>query len=428
MLRKKGTYNIAKEQVQEIKYKMLNWSKQFGIFLYLDSNDYTNQYSRYECMLGVSDSKLTINSWDELVNHTTQNKDWVLGHIAYDHKNNLESKLSSQHPAGIGFQDLSFFVPEVVCYIASGDTQLQIESASLPPDKVFNAIKAVECKDVALPQLTFALRDTKETYLSKINTLRGHIKKGDCYEINYCVEGYAENAEINTLSVFNQLNSFSKAPFAAYYRLDDKYMMSASPERYLYKRGDQVMSQPIKGTIKRGADKEEDVALVQQLKNSTKDKAENVMITDLVRNDLARSCKTGSIKVDELFGIYTFPQVHQMISTVSGTLEDSDNYLDSIKYSFPMGSMTGAPKVKVMELIEQYEEAKRELFSGTVGYINPDGDFDFNVIIRSLFYNQSSKYLSYQAGGAITYDSDAEEEWNEMRLKAWALEKIFSKD
>ena len=149
------------------------------------------------------------------------------------------------------------------------------------------------------------------------------------------------------------------------------------------------------------------------------------MIVDLVRNDLSRCSETGSINVDELFGIYSFPQVHQMISTVSGTMK-TRAFTDAIRYSFPMGSMTGAPKFKVMELIDKYERSRRELFSGTVGYITPDGDFDFSVIIRSLFYNAATRYLSYQTGGAITYDSNAEQEWEEMRLKAWALERIFS--
>lgn len=202
--------------------------------------------------------------------------------------------------------------------------------------------------------------------------------------------------------------------------------MCASPERYLFKDGVKVLSQPIKGTARRDADVTIDSQIKQELRNSIKDQAENVMIVDLVRNDLARSCETGSVHVDELFGIYSFPQVHQMISTVSGELKPGVPFTNAIHYSFPMGSMTGAPKIKVMELIELYEQQRRELFSGTVGYINPEGDFDFNVVIRSLFYNAATQYLSYQTGGAITYDSDPMKEWEEMRLKAWALERIFS--
>ena len=277
-----------------------------------------------------------------------------------------------------------------------------------------------------LPSLQFKSTTGKDEYLDTIAKLRKHIADGDCYEINYCCEGYSEHVDIEPLQVFNALNTLSPAPFAAYYRRDDKYMMCASPERYLRKAGPKILSQPIKGTARRGENHEQDEAIKERLRKDIKERAENVMITDLVRNDLARSCETGSINVDELFGIYTFPQVHQMISTVSGTLRAQVPFTDAIRYSFPMGSMTGAPKYKVMQLIEKYEQGRRELFSGTVGYISSAGDFDFNVIIRSLFYNEDTKYLSYQTGGAITYDSVAEKEWEEMRLKAWALERIFA--
>jgi para-aminobenzoate synthetase component 1 len=228
------------------------------------------------------------------------------------------------------------------------------------------------------------------------------------------------------LAVFNSLNAVSPAPFAAYYRHGHCAMMCASPERYIRKGGDVVTSQPIKGTARRDSDTHQDEQIKKELFTNIKERAENIMIVDLVRNDLARSCERGSVKVDELFGIYTFPQVHQMISTVSGKLKKEMLLTDTIRYSFPMGSMTGAPKIKVMELIEEYEQSRRELFSGTVGYITPEGDFDFNVIIRSLFYNDVTGYLSYTTGGAITYDSVPELEWEEMRLKARALERIFS--
>ena len=277
-----------------------------------------------------------------------------------------------------------------------------------------------------LPSLQFKSTTGKEEYIETIAKLRSHIADGDCYEINYCCEGYCEHVDVEPLQVFDALNTLSPAPFSAYYRCDDKYMMCASPERYLRKTGSKILSQPIKGTARRYNDNEQDEAIKENLRNDIKERTENVMITDLVRNDLARSCETGSINVDELFGIYTFPQVHQMISTVSGTLKQGVPFTDAIHYSFPIGSMTGAPKYKVMQLIDKYEQSRRELFSGTVGYISPAGDFDFNVIIRSLFYNAGTKYLSYQTGGAITYDSVAEKEWDEMRLKAWALERIFA--
>jgi para-aminobenzoate synthetase component 1 len=149
------------------------------------------------------------------------------------------------------------------------------------------------------------------------------------------------------------------------------------------------------------------------------------MVVDLVRNDLSRICKAGSVKVDELFGIYSFPQVHQMISTISGELETDKDWIDCIEATFPMGSMTGAPKKRVMELIEQYEQTRRGLFSGAIGYVKPTGDFDFNVVIRSIFYNETGKYISFQTGGGITYNSDAELEYEESLLKASAMMKVL---
>jgi para-aminobenzoate synthetase component 1 len=352
--------------------------------------------------------------------------DWVFGHICYDHKNILERKLVSSHPPKTGFPLTHFFVPQTVCYINKEQTMLTIESFD-DPHSIYQAINEVAIEpDAGIPSLLFNKVVGRQQYLDAIGKLRTHIGDGDCYEINYCNEGFCEHAEVEPLAVFNALNKLSPAPFAAYYRLGDQYMMCASPERYLKREGDGILSQPIKGTARRDADAVVDAAIKEQLRNDVKERAENVMIVDLVRNDLARCSETGSIAVEELFGIYSFPQVHQMVSTVTGKLKETTTFEDVIRYTFPMGSMTGAPKYKVMQLIDNYEMSRRELFSGTVGYIAPDGDFDFNVVIRSLFYNSATKYLFYQTGGAITYDSDAEKEWEEMRLKAWALERIFA--
>ena len=258
-----------------------------------------------------------------------------------------------------------------------------------------------------------------------IEKLRTHIRDGDCYEINFCNESFCTDAVIHPLAAFEKLNRLSPAPFAAYYKLADKTLMCASPERYLYKERARILAQPIKGTARRDADSAKDKEQKANLRESLKEQAENVMIVDLMRNDLARFCALGSVHVEELFGIYSFPQVHQMISTISGTLRNGLSPFEALRCSFPMGSMTGAPKVIVMKMIEQYEKARRGLFSGSVGYCSPEGDFDFNVVIRSLFYNRNAKYLSYQTGGAITYGSDAEQEWQEVLLKASALEAVF---
>lgn len=410
---------------------MLNWSKQFSILLFLDSCEYTDKYGRYECLLAVQPVNIVSGSDGDLLDHLfswhQEHGDWLFGHICYDYKNNLEPKLSSNHTTRYDFPLLHFFCPRIVCYINNQRNALTIESIDADPAKVWEAIVQSSAReDETLPSLSFQQSIYRREYLNTVEALRQHIADGDCYEINFCNQGHCKEAVVDPLQVFRKLKDISPAPFSAYYKLDHRHMVCSSPERYLYKDGVKVLSQPIKGTARRETEPEKDLLVKEELRNSIKNKAENVMIVDLVRNDLARSCETGSVTVDELFAIYSFPQVHQMISTVSGKLREQVPFTDAIRYSFPMGSMTGAPKIKVMQLIEQYETSRRELFSGTVGYITPDGDFDFNVIIRSLFYNETEKYLSYQTGGAITYDSDPAEEWEEMRLKAWALERIFS--
>jgi para-aminobenzoate synthetase component 1 len=218
----------------------------------------------------------------------------------------------------------------------------------------------------------------------------------------------------------------SAAPFSALYKLHDKYLICASPERFLAKRENQLIAQPIKGTAARSADAAEDDRLKTMLQNSAKEQAENVMVVDLMRNDLSKVCDSGSVHVDELFGLYSFPQVYQLISTISGTVKNDLSFLEIIQAMFPMGSMTGAPKQRVLELIEQYEPTARGIFSGSLGYLSPDGDFDLNVVIRSIMYNDTARYLSYQAGSGLTFYSDAETEWEECLLKAAAIKKVLT--
>jgi para-aminobenzoate synthetase component I len=428
-----ATYPLATKQVKQIKLRMLDWAGQFNILLFLDNNNYSSAYNGYECLLATGSTEVVAATPDaadflsQLQQLHDEKQDWMFGHISYDCKNLLEPKLATTHPADTGFPLFHFFIPETVCYINSEQTVLTIETFG-DPGLIYEAI----CKSGTvqfrqpIPKLQFTKAIEKDKYLAAIATLREHIADGDCYEINFCNKGFCEQADVVPQQVFNALNELSPAPFAAFYRLHDRYMMCASPERYLRKTGNSILSQPIKGTARRDADEMTDRQIKETLRADIKERAENVMIVDLVRNDLARCCQVGSVRVDELFGIYSFPQVHQMISTVSGALRAGVPFTDAIRYSFPMGSMTGAPKFKVMQLIDKYEHSARGLFSGTVGYITPKGDFDFNVVIRSLFYNAAARYLSYQAGGAITYDSDAGREWEEMRLKAWAMERIFS--
>ncbi len=403
---------------------MLNWTKQFSILAFMDSNSYPDPYGRYEFLSAVG-CMCEMNSLEEAEGVFAAQPDWMFGHLNYDHKNTLEPKLHSGKPALKGYKEVSFFVPETVCRMERGGLSFVIETVH-DPDQIFAAILREKIPEYTnLPKVQFELRVGRDAYIETVQKLRAHIREGDCYEINFCNEGHAIAEIAEPLGLFRVLNSLSPAPFASYYRNGDHHLVCASPERYLCKAGDRLISQPIKGTSARSADPQIDSCLRTDLRNSEKEQAENVMIVDLVRNDLARCCVPGSVQVEELFGIYSYPSVHQMMSTVSGQIGEGQSLLHPVCCSFPMGSMTGAPKFKVMELIEQYEPVRRELYSGTVGYVSPAGDFDFNVVIRSLFYNAATHYLCFQSGGAITYDSDPAAEWDEMQLKASAMANVF---
>src|SRR5690606_12086207 len=230
---------------------------------------------------------------------------------------------------------------------------------------------------------------------------------------------------IKPVEIYHALNRISPTPFSVYFKASGRYVISASPERFLCRRGNKLISQPIKGTSPRNPDQVQDEAHKFMLLNNEKEKAENVMIVDLVRNDLTRSARPGSVQVEELFGVYSFRQVHQLISTV--VCEKADNLSNTriIANTFPMGSMTGAPKISALKLAEKYERSRSGVYSGAIGYFGPDGNFDFNVVIRTLLYNASTNYLSFQTGSAITLDSDPEKEYEECILKAQAIMEVL---
>jgi para-aminobenzoate synthetase component 1 len=268
---------------------------------------------------------------------------------------------------------------------------------------------------------------TRYAYKEALNEIQDHLQRGDIYEVNYCQEFIGHVDIEKPFSQWLKLLQNTSAPFAAYMQHEEWVLICASPERFLQRKGQKLISQPIKGTIKRNLENDADDKLqLETLQNSSKDKSENVMVVDLVRNDLSRICKQGSVEVSELFGIYSYPQVHQMISTITGKINDNTSFSEILEATFPMGSMTGAPKKSVMETIDLLEPTKRGLYSGTVGYINPAGDFDFNVVIRSIFYNSQNGKANYQVGGGITIYSDPEKEYEECLLKAAAIKKVLT--
>ena len=405
---------------------MLNWANQFSIFCFLDNHSYQIEPHSEECLLAAGIRRdiscNAANALEQLQEFINEKPSWLFGHLGYDLKNEIEN-LNSSHTDGIEFPDLYFFEPEIIIRLSAAEMIIEAENAST----LFSAINNIEVRQPSSHgKFDIKNRIEKEEYCSIINKLKQHILRGDCYEINFCQEFYAEHAEINSAEVYKKLSALSPNPFSALYKLDDKWLLCASPERYIKKQGSNILSQPIKGTSKRNLQNVvEDKKQRDDLYNSPKDRSENVMVVDLVRNDLAKVCKDGSVHVDELYGIYSFPQVHQMISTVSGELKENISFSEIIKASFPMGSMTGAPKKRVMELIERYEKTKRGIFSGAVGYINSEGDFDFNVVIRSIMYNAATNYLSFSAGSGITFYSDAEKEWEECLMKADAMREVL---
>ena len=428
-----GEFGI--EDCTLFKQKAFEWARQFDTVCYFDNNQYEGYtQSDLEGLIAVGVSTELVkfpqdagNAFDHWKAFFKEEQDWLFGFLSYDLKNEVE-QLQSDNFDALGFPDLHFFNPRCVIEIFKNSISIHIKNATAQEcyDEIIN-------QDLSTPIEVNSLeglqpRISKKDYLKTINAIHQHILKGDIYEMNFCQEFFSEHAAINPYEVFLSLNKLSKAPFSAFYKHNDRYLLCASPERFIKKQGNFLLSQPIKGTIKRGKDEQEDLQLAERLFNSKKDRSENVMIVDLVRNDLSKSCKPGTVKVDELFGIYTFEQVIQMISTVKGELRDDIHFIDAIRNAFPMGSMTGAPKVRAMQLIEHYEKTKRGLYSGAIGYIRPDGDFDFNVVIRSLLYNAADKYLSLQVGGAIVFDSKPEQEYEECLLKARAMFQVLGLD
>ncbi len=370
----------------------------------------------------------------KLKEYQTYTKDWIFGYLSYDLKNAIED-LKSENFDGLHFPELYFFQPKKL-FLFKGDT-VEMHYLNVVADEMDDDLNNIcHCEPVLsaesdeersnfLNEIVIKPRISKTDYLSKVNTMLEHIYRGDIYEANFCQEFYIKNTQINPLETYRKLNSISKPPFATFIKLNDKYLLSASPERYLKKTGTKIISQPIKGTAKRSKDSVEDKRLKEQLAIDEKERSENIMIVDLVRNDLSKTAKKGTVKVVELCQVYTFPQVHQMISTISSEIEETEHPVHVLESTFPMGSMTGAPKISAMKIIETLEETKRGVYSGAVGYFTPDSNFDFNVVIRSILYNHSQQYVSFSVGSAITAKSNPLKEYEECLIKAKAMREVL---
>jgi para-aminobenzoate synthetase component 1 len=259
----------------------------------------------------------------------------------------------------------------------------------------------------------------EQAYYQAFDKIQHYIREGDCYQVNL-----AKRYEIETLGepweAYQRLRHLNAAPFSAYFSTENLTVMSSSPERLLKVKDQQVETKPIKGTRRRDlTDPQKDKAMADALQKSLKDRAENLMIVDLLRNDLGKVCKPGSIQVPKPFELESFATVHHLVSTITGTLAEKASAIALLRACFPGGSITGAPKLRAMEIIEELEPHRRGVYCGSIGYIGFDGNMDSNITIRTLVHSENR--LRFWAGGGIVADSHADEEYQEAHDKAAAM-------
>lgn len=424
-------YQVDSLQAEAIKNNFISFAHRYKSCILLDSSQFYSEkdleqkkyHHSYDWIIGAGNNvEKSDSAFSLLQKIDAENNAWRFVGLAYDSKNEIE-QLYSQNKDITQFPTAFALFPDIVITYRSATQEMIVYKYQFEED-IF-ALPPSENIESKIAKVQFTPTITKEEYIQKLHEIKYHLLRGDIYEINFCQEFAAENAELNPYQTFKKLNAISPMPFSSFFKLEDKYVLSASPERFIKKEGNRLISQPMKGTLKRSKNKEEDAQLAHQLKNSLKDQTENVMIVDLVRNDLSRLAERGTVNVDELFEVYQFPNIYQMISTISCQINENTTFTDIIKATFPMGSMTGAPKISAMQLSEKLESFKRSWYSGTLGYITPENDFDFSVLIRSVFYNEALKTVNFAVGGAITIASDAEAEYEECMLKALPIFRLF---
>ncbi|MFY9465373.1 MAG: anthranilate synthase component I family protein [Sediminibacterium sp.] len=424
MKKNKACFNIT--GIPDIKEQMLAWLNRFSICSFLDNHQYHSTHHSVEWLAAAGSVRSFTGpqALTEIDQFFKTEADWLFGHIGFEFPEEPERNLT-------GFTPIHFFQPQTVLQLCGNE--FSIETFLPAAEAVFTEIRSIDLntghKDPETkktPPFRIQSQMSRESYIATVQQLLKHIQRGDCYEINFCQQFFAAQAAIDPIKLYRDLTTLSPNPFSCFYKQQEAHLLCASPERFLQRKSGRLISQPIKGTIRRNTtDATEDNLLKEALKQSSKEQSENVMVVDLVRNDLSKVCKDGTVTVEELFGIYSFPQVHQMISTISGLVKNETPFSEIIHATFPMGSMTGAPKKRVLELIRQYEPVPRGIFSGAVGYISPQQDFDFNVVIRSILYNASTQHLSYLVGSGITFYCNPEAEYEECLLKAQAINAIL---
>ena len=399
-------------ETNDLLKKLVCFSNSFSHFSIHASNTHSGNHD----IIAAFGAKKTIHSLHDL---QLNDRAFKFGLIAYDLKNQFEN-LHSRHNNEHELEDVYFFVPELI--IVLKESRIEV----IPKEKEADFFQFnYNFKSKKKKPITINCSETKESYIKAVNQLKKHIQKGDIYEVNYCINHYCSDAELDPEELFLKLNAISEAPFASFTRLNNHYIICSSPERFICKQNNQLITQPIKGTAPRSENKIIDELNKCNLQNDEKELNENVMIVDVSRNDLSRIAKKSTVTASKLFAVETFKQVHQMVSTVTCELKDNIQFESIIKAMFPPASMTGAPKIRAMELIDEYENFRRGAYSGSIGFIDNKGGFDFNVVIRSIIYNPGKKYFSFASGSAITSKCDPEKEYEECKLKARAMEQII---
>jgi para-aminobenzoate synthetase component 1 len=396
-----------------LENRLLELSSSRSFFALYTSQGYASKWGEYELLFAWG-AKAVFDT--AALKNGALESGWRFGFLGYELRHEFE-RLSKGNPAIGQWPEAQFFEPEVVGTLdRAGNLTIYADE----PAVVLTLVLAPEkSRKVGNTALDFQPVETRESYLEAVRRLQEHIQRGDIYEVNYCTAFKAEYESLDSAQLFRQMAQATKAPFSAFVKMDQLELLCTSPERYILKKGDQLWSQPIKGTNRRLV--ENNHVQERLLVADEKERAENVMIVDLVRNDLSRVAAKGTVQVEELFGVYPFKNVNQMISTVTCKTRGETSNWDIIKATFPMGSMTGAPKISAMELAEHYEKTERGIYSGALGYIMPNGDFDFNVVIRSIALDAKQGVASAHVGGAITLLSIPEREYEECLLKAESL-------
>ncbi|GAB3338215.1 anthranilate synthase component I family protein [Marivirga atlantica] len=409
------------------KKLIVEWAQQFNYCLFFNPSDTVDYpYSTFPNRLVFADEQIPINNqnvFQSLKNRLNELNTELYGYLSYDIKEQTHQVIG-KNTAQINWPNSVFFKPKAVIDFDDKNVQITSQNAYDIKQEIELYLKNKQWTDDHNKIHSFKAFFDEDEYINTVKKLQNHILEGDIYEINFCINYEVSASYFNPLATFFKLSKHSPTPFASFLKCNSKYVLCASPERFIKFENDKIISQPIKGTAKRSSETKTDNQLKEELYSSEKERAENMMIVDLVRNDLAQSSIPGSVKVEELFGIYSFKYVHQMISTIASIPKPGTHVVDIIEKAFPMGSMTGAPKKRAIELIDHYENVKRSVFSGSIGYISNEV-FDFNVVIRSIYFDAKTLKLNFEVGSAITYDSDPEAEYAECQLKAEAIKNIL---